>query len=294
MLGTPRFLALGLVLGLLFAAGCGDDAETGRLRIALGDAPFPFDLLDSTQVVIDRVEVHLVARDADASGWHVLSTEEYEVDLLELTNGVTAPLVDTEIPVGTINQIRLRVREASVTLTDGRTFVLDIPSGDRSGIKIFPQPDIEVVGALTTELLLDFDVSRSFHPIPNGATQAVEIREFFFRPSIHCANVSETGSLSGFVWSNAGTPGNADDDTPIENAAVVARRNGEEVTTTVTAADGHYVLRGLLPGEYTLEASASGFVAASREARAVVANDIDGNDFRLAPGPGKAPHDLTE
>jgi hypothetical protein len=248
-------------------------------------------------VTIDRVEVHIVgdaAAEAEDSGWEVVSTDEHRLNLLDLTNGVTATLVDTEVPVGRLTQIRLHVRDAEVTLTDGRTFELDIPSGDRSGIKIFPDPDIEVAGALTTELLLDFDVSRSFHPIPASARQAAEIREFFFRPSLRCANLSETGSLSGHVFNDAGTP-ETTDDTPIAGAAVVARRNGEELATTATAADGRYVLPGLLPGEYSLEASANGFTTASRTATVVVGNDMGGNDFSLqATSLNKANHDLTE
>lgn len=286
-------------IALLVAVGCGDsDDSTGRMRILLSDAPFAFDLLESAMVTIDRVEVHIVGEDVgddpENSGWEVVSTEERRLNLLDLTNGVTATLVDTEVPVGRLTQIRLHVREASVTLTDGRTFDLDIPSGDRSGIKIFPDPDIVVAGALTTELLLDFDVSRSFHPIPASARQAEEIREFFFRPSVRCANLSETGTLSGQVLDNAGTPGIASDDTPIQGAAVVAYRNGEDVATTATAADGRYVLPGLLPGAVSLEASANGFTTASRSATVVVGNDVGGNDFRLAASTARAHHDLTE
>ena len=282
---------------LLMVVGCGDsDDSTGRLRIELADAPFAFDLLDSAMVTIDRVEVNLVgAQVAGESGWEVVSTEERRLNLLDLTNGVTATLVDTEVPVGRLTQIRLHVVEAAVFLTDGRTFDLDIPSGDQSGIKIFPDPDIIVADALTTELLLDFDVSRSFHPIPASARRAEEITEFFFRPSVRCANLSETGTLSGRVFDDAGTPDVLTDDTPIEDAAVVAWRNGEDVSTTATAADGHYVLPGLLPGEYTLAGSANGFITAERAATVVVGNDVGGNDFHLAAASAaRANHDLAE
>jgi len=287
-----------LASALLLVVGCGDsDDSTGRLRIELADAPFAFDVLDSAMVTIDRVEVHIITDgdDAEDSGWEVVSTEERRLDLLDLTNGVTATLVDTEVPVGRLTQIRLHVVEAAVFLTDGRTFDLDIPSGDRSGIKIFPDPDIVVADALSTELLLDFDVSRSFHPIPASARRAEEITEFFFRPSVRCANLSETGTLSGRVFDDAGTPDVLTDDTPIEGAAVVASRNGEEVSTTATTVDGRYVLPGLLPGEYTLAGSANGFITAERAATVVVGNDVGGNDFHLAAASAaRANHDLAE
>ncbi len=284
----PRLLMFSLVC--LLALGCGESDETGRVRIAVSDAPFAFEVLDSAIVWIDRVEVHVTGDRSDATGWAVVDENDHRLNLLELTNGITAPLVDAEVPVGTLSQIRLHVREASVTLKDGRTFDLDIPSGEQSGIKIFPDPTIEVVGSLTTELLLDFDVSRSFHPIPASATHSDEIREFFFRPSLRCANLSETGSLSGVVWSNAGSPANLGDDVVLAHATITAVRDGEIVSSTATDSDGHYMLVGLLPDSYSLEASATGFTAATRAARVVVGNDIGGNDFRLSPSDAGRPN----
>ncbi len=295
MMRRARFWLL--ASALLMVVGCGDsDDSTGRLRIELADAPFAFDVLDSAMATIDRVEVNLVGgQDAGSSGWEAVSTEERRLNLLDLTNGVTATLVDTEVPVGRLSQIRLHVVEAEVFLTDGRTFDLDIPSGDQSGIKIFPDPDIIVVGSLTTELLLDFDVSRSFHPIPASARRAEEITEFFFRPSIRCANLSETGTLSGRVFDDAGTPDVLSDDTPIEGAAVTASRNGEEVAATATAADGRYVLPGLLPAEYSLAASANGFTTGERTATVVVGNDVGGKDSHLTRATAaRANHDPAE
>src|SRR5512139_3063733 len=86
-----------LASALLMVVGCGDsDNSTGRLRIELADAPFAFDVLDSAMVTIDRVEVHIITDggdDAEDSGWEVVSTEVRRLDLLDLTNGVTATLV---------------------------------------------------------------------------------------------------------------------------------------------------------------------------------------------------------
>ena len=45
-------------------------------------------------------------------------------------------------------------------------------------------------GGLTSELLLDFDVSRSFHPIPASPINASDIVEFVFRPSVRAVNLS--------------------------------------------------------------------------------------------------------
>jgi hypothetical protein len=280
---SRKYTALSLSGIAALVLACGDSGETGQVRLHAGDAPFPFELIDSATVVVEKVDIHIAADEAGESGFHVLTTAQHTLNLLELQNGVTTVLADSEVPAGKITEIRLEVSEASVTLTDGRTFDLNIPSGDESGLKIFPNPHIEVVGSLTTELLLDFDVSRSFHPIPSGATQAVEIEGFTFRPSLRASNLSETGTLSGTVWSDAGTPGNVGDDLPLENAAVTVQQGGQEVTASSTSAGGHYKLLGLPTGPALLVATANGFAADSLSATVVAGNESGGHDFRLTP-----------
>ena len=287
-MGRNRALAFSLSgIAALFLA-CGESGDTGQVRLELGDAPFPFELIDSAIVVVESIDVHIAADDPDQSGFHVLTTTQQTLNLLELQNGITAVLAQSEVPTGKITEIRLEVSEASVTLTDGRTFDLDIPSGDESGLKVFPNPHIVVVSSLTTELLLDFDVSRSFHPIPSGATHAAEIQEFTFRPSLRATNLSETGTLSGTVWSDAGTAENVDDDLPLDNAAVTVYQGGEEVTAGSTDAAGHYKLLGLPGGSALVAVTANGFGADSLETSVVVGNESGGNDFRLTPSAARA------
>ncbi len=276
--------ALAVVVAAVLLVQCESDPEMGPIRVQLTDAPFPFELLAEAPVIIDRVEAHIIAEDVERTGFHLLSAEEDTVDLLDLENGVTHLLADTEAPVGHITQIRLHVVDAWVKLTDGRTFDLDIPSGDASGIKIHVQPHIEVVGSVTTEVLLDFDVSRSFHPIPATARAASEITEFFFRPSLRAANLLDSGSISGRVVTDAeggGVKGEGGD-VPIPSASVTATRNGEEVASTSTDAEGRFHLMGLSPGTYMLIATANGFTAASQEATVVAGDETEGVVIRLA------------
>lgn len=276
-------IAIAAVLCLLVVSGCGDSnapGATGRLKIDLADAPYPFDLIESATVVIDSVSVHVGGDSAEHSGFVVIDRSERSYDLLDLQNGVTATLIDAEVPVGKVNQIRLYVDHAAITVTDERVFELRVPSGYESGIKIFPSPQIEVVSELTTELLLDFDVSRSFKPIPNSPTRASEIERFTFSPVIRVSNQSVTGSLTGRVLSDGGTPEDPGDDVPIEGAAVTAYRDGEEVTATATDPEGRYVILGLPAGVVTVEATAGGF-AARRQATVVVANLVEVPDLVL-------------
>jgi hypothetical protein len=273
--GVFACLACALALGL---GACGSD-DTGPVRIQLADAPFPFEMLDSAAVAIRGVEVHVTATSGDGSGWHTVSSEDDTVNLLDLQNGVTLLLGETEVPVGLITQIRLLVEDAWVVLDDGREFDLRIPSGEQSGIKIHVQPPIEVRGELA-DVLLDFDVSRSFHPIPASAVQSSEITEFVFRPSIRAANLSETGSVAGTVLDDMGTS-DPDDDVPIEGATVTAFRGDDELTATATESDGHFVLLGLPAGEIRLIASANGFLENQAEVTVVAGNVVDDVVLRL-------------
>ena len=273
------FCAL-VILGLALGLGACGDSETGQVRVHVADAPFPFGLLDSAVVAIHGVEVHVASGPGDDSGFETISTEEDTVNLLDLQNGVTRILGEADVPVGYINQVRLLVVDAWVVLTDGRNFPLEIPSGDRSGIKIHVEPPIEVQGGLTSELLLDFDVSRSFHPTPASPINASDIVEFVFRPSVRAVNLSEAGSVSGRVLDDLGTP-DTDDDVPIEGATVAAYRGNEELTTTATDENGDFVLIGLPAGEITITANATSFGEEVIDVTVVAGNLLEDNILRL-------------
>jgi hypothetical protein len=287
---TSRILSrLGLpLLVLAFGMGaCSDDdspgpgqGNTGSIRVVLTDAPFPFDMIDSAVVAIDSVSVHLVA--SEEGGFRTIDRTPRNLDLLQLQGGTVALLAEAVLPVGEIDQIRLYVHEATITLLDQRTFPLETPSGSQSGIKVFPSPPIPVVGDITTELLLDFDVSQSFSPIPNSPNQVADIQAFVFHPVLRVAVSSQAGSLSGTVWNGLGTAETADD-VPLPGATVTALQGEEEIAATASDGLGHYVLVGLPAGSYTVRAEAIGFTATDLAATVVAGNEIDDQDLRLQP-----------
>lgn len=276
----PAFWALASLSLALGLAACGG-SDTGTVRLQMADSPFPFGLLDSAALAIRGVEVHIISDPGDDTGFQTVSTEEDTVNLLDLQNGVTRLLGEAEVPVGFITQVRLLVTDAWVVLSDGRPIHVEIPSGDRSGLKINIEPFIEVRGGLTTELLLDFDVSRSFHTIPASAVQAADITEFQFQPSVRAVNLSETGTISGRVLDALGTPGDPDDDVPIEGATVTAFRGDQELSTTATNGNGEFVLIGLPAGEIMITANATGFGEVARDVTVVAGNLTAGHILRL-------------
>lgn len=276
---TATLMSCGAAAAFLVGCDSDNNGATGTVRVHLTDAPYAFDLIASAEVTIDRVEAR-VQSDAEG-GFHVLSVTPRTVNLLELRNGVTDVLVEAEVPVGTIDQLRLRIAAAHVVLTDGREFELDVPSGDTSGLKVFPEPGIVVAGDITSELLLDFDVSQSFRPIPAAPQQADDIDHFQFHPTLRVANLSATGTLSGTVMSNAGTALETSDDYAVANATVEVMV-GDDTVTSVTDEGGEFRILGIPPGVYTVFAYADAHTLASAAVTVVVANDIDVGVLLLA------------
>jgi hypothetical protein len=269
---------------LAFSPGCSDDDDsdgsgTGTLHVRLQDAPYPYDSIESAEITVESVEVHT------EKGFETLPVDgsPISINLLNLQNGSTELLVDHEVATGNLDQIRLIISSASVTLTDSRVFNLVVPSGESSGLKVFVSPPVVIVDDLTTELLLDFDVSQSFKPIPAAANQADEITSFQFHPVLRVVNVSETGTISGHVWNNAGTPGEITDDTRIAGATVTVSSGGVVQSTTATGAQGEFRISGLKPGTQTIRVEMMGFNPAEVQTTVVVANDIDGHEIRLSP-----------
>jgi hypothetical protein len=281
-------LSLSLLLGL---SACGDDdneTETptseGRVRVHLTDAPFPYAMVDSAVVRIDSLSLHLDAG-AEFSGWLTIDEMDREVNLLALQNGTTEIVADAVVPEGEVDQLRLHVSEAHVTLVDGRTFELDVPSADLTGIKVFPSPSVMVSSAGTTELLLDFDVSNSFRPVPPAPSEVDDIQQFDFEPTLSVANLTSTGSISGTVFTSLGTEVEIDD-LPLSFASVTVYDGPTEVASTATTLTGEFHLRGLAPGTYTVKATALGFLESSLSATVEERDETDGLEFRLDPSDG--------
>jgi len=191
----------------------------------------------------------------DDGSFVVIFEGERRLDLLDLRNGRTDLLADTQVPAGDYSQMRLIVTEGELTLKDGRTFLLTVPSGEQTGIKL--HFDFSVADGEETQLLLDVDLSRAFQPIPGGhIDDPSTIRNFHFRPSLamRLINLLEAGSISGAVTTMV-----EDVSTPLASVAVTAYVDDQEVTTTSTEADGTYVLGGLTTGTYRVEFSLVGY-----------------------------------
>ena len=278
-----RSTLFAILLLPLFSGACSDQLSerTGMVAVHLTDAPFPFEMIEAAEFTIEGAEIHLMASNGD-SGFHTIADSVMTLDVLELSNGVTKLLGEVELPVGTINQLRLLVTEAQLTLVDGRQFALDIPSGDSSGLKVFPEPDIDVAADDTVDVIVDIDVSRSISSIPAAPQHVDEISGFLFHPVLRAVVLSETGALAGSVRYDSDTPAVPDDDVPIAGTTVSMWRDGEVVTGTSTDENGEWMLIGLEPGQVLLRAEAAGHTPAETSVEVTAGTLANGHDFVLA------------
>ncbi len=239
-----------LVAALTSCESDDNEAGNGRLVVRITDEPFPHDLVAEANVTINRVEIRRSDEQED-SPYLVLSEDTISLNLLEFNNGVTATLADLDVPAGEYNLVRLYVDEASVVLNNGDVYDLTVPSGAQTGIKIFVEPSIVVAGELTSELLLDVDVSNSFVVQGNPDTPA-GINGFIFTPVIRATNLSDAGRLVGVITNQ--------EETVLEGAQVSVFASDTLHTTTFSNLEGFYTVLGLQEGEYDVEVSLREYV----------------------------------
>jgi hypothetical protein len=268
------FYLLAIILFLGLTACSNDersDLATGRLVVKMTDAPFPHSLVAAANVTIDKIEIRR-SEEGEGSPFLLLSNEEISLNLLDLTNGVTVTLADLEVPVGTYDLVRLYVKDAGISMVDGEEFDLEVPSGAQTGIKVFVNPPVVVARGLTSELLLDFDVSNSFVVQGNTYTPA-EIKGFIFKPVIKATNLTEAGRLTGVVTD--------EEESGLEGAQISVFAADTLHTTSFTNENGNYTILGLLEGFYDVKVELEGYESNEIEDVEIVAGNATVVNFTL-------------
>ena len=269
-MNTRLFMGMLIALNLFFS-GCAEDSDDrnpdgmGRLTVRLTDAPFPYEWVAEANVTIFKVEIRK-ASDEDYEGdeesmeedggrpFITLMEENVQVNLLTLINGVTEELADLEIPAGTYDLVRVYVKDASVVLKDGETYNLKVPSGAQTGIKVFVKPGITVEGGLSSDLLLDFDVSKSF--VARGNIDRPDFNGFIFKPVIMASNTSIAGTLEGVVSELMDEV-----ETGVEEAQISVIAADTIYKSAASGPDGNYMIEGILAGSYKAVAEKEGYIS---------------------------------
>lgn len=228
--------------------------EYGYFNVHLTDAPFPYDLVQEATITLRKIDARGIgASEEEEAAFEILYEGDETINLLELTNGVTKNLGKVEVPVGTYDLVRVYITDASILLTNGKAYELKVPSGNQTGIKVFIRPNIEVVTELSTDLLLDVDVSKSF-VLKGNTKNPEEVTGFNFIPVIRAKNMSTAGTLAGTV-----TELIEENTYPVEGAEVRVIVADTVYTSSFTDPSGEYLIMGLDPGSYLISAVKEGY-----------------------------------
>jgi Domain of unknown function (DUF4382)/Carboxypeptidase regulatory-like domain len=240
---------------------------TGTLRLYATDAPFNFDTVSSARVSIDEIRLR-------TSGGEKVSVMDKSttLDLMTLRNGLVETLSEIEIPSGKYDEIFLVISSALVEMKDGRIFPLKVPSGPSSGLKVFVKPDISITTGMSTDVLLDFDLSQSFVPMMNGK----DVGAFIFRPVIKATALAWAGTISGQVL-------DVTDDKPIPGATVTVKKGAEIMTTAITDSEGFFKILGVPAETYHVVAEAVDFGSLTIESVPVTVGNEVTTHFILTP-----------
>lgn len=250
-----------IVLGIIIFNACTKENEIttsqtkSKLTVYLTDAPFPIDLVSKTIVNIDKIEIRKQAADSSNAEFIVLSEDPIQVDLLSLSNGLTEQLASVELDSGRYDMIRMHVTDSKVILKDNTEFDLKVPSGSSSGLKVKIDPSIEVSSGQIIDVLLDFDVSKSF--VAKGNWKGGKLNGFNFKPVVRGILLGMAGQIEGTVTDTTGTA--------LEKAAVKVwlptneTENDSLITSSFTDSDGKYKIIGILSGTYYLTTELDSF-----------------------------------
>src|SRR5688572_16831857 len=154
---------------LVLLPSCGDDMPMGELSLSITDAPVD----GATSVIVTFLGVELQPANGDRIS--VVYDAPRQIDLLALQGGLSEPLLDDlSVPAGPYAWLRLMVGassggESKITLLDGTTHPLVIPSGEESGLKLHGGMSVAAGGV--SDFTVDFDLRKSVHlPMnPDGA-----------------------------------------------------------------------------------------------------------------------------
>ncbi len=203
----------------------GNSSGSPRLKVYLTDAPASYD-----KVLIDVKDVQINLTNDSTSGWQSLSNVAVGIyDLLDLTNGNDTLLADSNVPIGTISQVRLILGSNNAVVVNGISIPLTTPSGQQSGLKINVHQRVD--SGLLYNLVLDFDAARSIVKTGNG--------RYMLKPVVRGNFELTAGRIKGVV---------APDSVTTSVLAIM----GTDTTGTFTDSNGNYLIGGLSAGTYSL------------------------------------------
>jgi hypothetical protein len=185
-----------IVLSGVALSGCGgggDSAPTGKVGVAITDAPV--DGASEVIVAFTGIELHQAGGDTVTIDFNAKKS----IDLIKLQDGVTSALTeDATVPAGNYDWMRLKVLasknsqgESYIKLLNGEQYPLWIPSGSETGLKLV-RPFTVAQGS-TTRLIIDFDLRKSITAPPG------QDPNYVMRPTLRLLDQLQVGKINATV-----------------------------------------------------------------------------------------------
>jgi len=277
-----------IMMSLTACGGGGDESSSKTdlffLSLKLTDATT--NDYKAVYVTIKEVQVCIDdENDGDNNSWYTVAQPESTYNLLDLVNGVQEQLGVTNLDAGHYTQMRLIIG----TTADGGLNILDekhsyanyiidaenndpelkIPSGIQTGIKLVS--GFNIYENQTTELILDFDASRSVVKAGNSG-------KWLLKPTIKVIGTT-VAKISGTVTDGDGLG--------LAEAVVSAQVYDDDIivqASTITDENGDYVLF-VEPYVYNLVAYGEGYAPQCRYIEADPNSEYAGENFALSSTP---------
>jgi len=266
-LSVAMMSLLSVVIGCGSGGGGGDSSggSSGTLSLALQDA-FS-ESYKGVYVTITEVQVCKGSDQNNDCNWRVVASPGKTYNLLDLVNGVREQLGIAELEAGSYTQMRLIIGRTPdngvnllgrahpfanyvITNPGDEIHELKVPSGFQTGIKIVHGFVIEE--NKTTELILDFDASKS-------VVQAGASGLWLLKPTIKVLETDAYSIVGGTVYAGSGKLVSAP--VTLKEALVSAQQisngNPEVIASTISGEDGKYALF-IHPGIYHIVGSKIG------------------------------------
>lgn len=222
------------LLGTVLFSSCTKDSSTNNttdskanVTMRLTDAPANY---DAVNVDIQKVEV--TVEGSAAVTLTPVRTGIY--NLLDFRNGIDTLLVQADLPVGKVSQIRLILGDNNSVVVNGQVHALKTPSAQESGLKLNLKETLTAGGSYT--YWIDFDAGKSIVETGNG--------KYNFKPVIRAYTSLTNGKIKGVVL-------------PQTALTTVYASDGVNTYTAIPNADGTFVFSGMPEGTYTITLDAS-------------------------------------
>jgi len=264
------------LLILIIAASCSDDngtnpKATGNLTVELSDAPMHYNQFTQANVTIDHMDIR---NSSNGNSFTMLTNNPMHSNLLELVNGNTETIANTDLPEGNYDLIRCYITSTEMVMNGGTSYEYDVAqhgftsggmmgsgmmANSDGGIDITLDHTMTISNGSHHQYLLDIDVNNSFMLedavyTGMGSGMTMTMSGFTFTPMMRFVDMETAGTIQGTVHGDQGD---------LAHCTISIMQDGNVYTSTHTDGNGHYALIGIPEDSYTIMAESDGYMMSS-------------------------------